>query len=337
MTYDLFVKPREVSIMRICHEDKCAREQMMLPYGGKAKVEQVHERYGGGGHNTAVGLTRLGFNATPIGTISDDAYGQRIIDNLEREHISPQYAQYSNTQKTGFSVIISSFEGERTVLYHPGANAECTQLKHEWLDDCEGFFFNHISARGQDADTIFHTIKQHFLKYPEKFLAWNPGKEQLSQGALAFADFFPVVDILLLNKEEAELFTARTAGKHSKFGQNISDCSEIFRVFARQGVRNVVITDGRNGAQLSNGTEIHYCPIHQDSPRIDTLGAGDAFGSGLFYALFHEKQLSSALKYATMNAASVVSQFGAQPGLLTQEELEKEAQATQLPHQKITL
>ena len=349
MTFDLFVKPEDITVMHLCRENVCNEEYMNLPYGGKVRVEEVYERYGGGAHNTAVGLARLGLDAMPVAKIGDDTYGRQVAENLQKENISAEYLQNDPKHKTGFSVIISSFEGERTVLYHSGANEYCTDFDEDVLQECEGLFFNHLSAEGEAAENIFLKIKRHFLQYPDKFLAWNPGKEQLAQGALAFADFFPVVDILLLNREEAELFTGRKAEKSqheaesTQKGSHFSaaseqgfpgyaaDYSDIFRVFIRQGVRNIVITDGRKGAQLCDGKNIYFCGIDENAPRVDTLGAGDAFGSGVFYALLHEKDLSFALKCATINAASVVSHIGAQPGLLDQKELEHRTKKTELP------
>ncbi|MBI5414312.1 carbohydrate kinase family protein [Candidatus Peregrinibacteria bacterium] len=346
-TFDLFVKPKETSVVRISRETNCAEEFLVLPYGGKCLVEEVHEKYGGGGHNTAVGLTRLGLSAAPISCIGRDLYGKRILENLEKEGIEGKYLAYAESQ-TGFSIIISSFEGERTVLHHPGASADFHDFDETLLTESEGVFFNHLSSDGTSSDRIFQKIKGHFLKYPEKFLAWNPGKEQLRGGVSSFQDFLPVVDILLLNREEAELFTGKSALKseyeeHSiqkgahfipekkqDFPHYAANYDEIFTEFKKYGVQKVVITDGRKGAQLFDGKYIYFCGIDESAERKDTLGAGDAFGSALFYTLFQKKDLSFSLKCATINAGSVVSHIGAQDGLLSSEVLFSRAEKTEL-------
>lgn len=347
MTVDLFIRPQEAQVMRLCAENTCDREYMLLPYGGKVKAGQSSERFGGGAHNTAIGLHRQGFNTCPIGKIGHDSYGKSILQNIENEGVSSTALQIDEAEQSGFSVILNSFEGERTVIYHPGANEQLNDFDPAILDDCDGLFFNRVSSSAAD-EHIFPQIKKHFLNFPEKFLAWNPGKEQLRQGALAFADFFPVVDILILNREEAELFTNRKAHKSQQeensvqkgahfckhtdndFPHYAADYADIFRVFQQQGVRHVVITDGRRGAQLCDGKDIYFCAIDDQTARVDTLGAGDAFGVGLFAALFHQKPLSFALKCATMNAASVVAQLGAQPGLLSSEALGRKTETTEL-------
>ena len=57
--------------------------------------------------------------------------------------------------------------------------------------------------------------------------------------------------------------------------------------------------------------------------RVDTLGAGDGFASGFTTAIIGGKDLKSALLYGTLNANGVVSQYGAQKGLLTAQALQK--------------
>ncbi len=329
MTIDIFIKPNDTTVIKMCREKTSNEEYIAFPYGGKIHASETHELFGGGANNTCVGLSRLGFNASPVAQIGDDIYGEKLIENLKKELVSIENMQIAKNSKehTGVSVILRSFEGERTVFYYPGTNKTFSDFNVKILDDVEGLFFNHISARGNNADVIFQSIKRHFLKYPKKFLFWNPGKEQISQGALSFIDFFPVVDVMLLNKEEAEAFTGRKARKRRSkksqqdFPHSAADYSEIFQVFMRQGVQNVVITDGRNGSQICDGKNIYFCGIDEVSEKIDTLGAGDGFGTGLFYAIFHKKKLHSSLKYATINAASVVSQVGSQTGLLTEKGL----------------
>lgn len=349
LTFDLFIRPKDVTVMRFSREAECPEEYMALPYGGKVAAREVHENFGGGGHNTAVGITRLGIKAMPIGAVSGDVYGARIRENLKNESISDDLVEEVKGG-TGFSVIINSFEGERTVLHYPGANALFRDFDESILDEAQGFFFNHLSCDEEPSEKIFRKIEHHFTKYPEKFLAWNPGNEQLSKEVDAFQKFLPVVDILILNREEAELFTGLKARKsvHEQFeiqrgphfipgGEDpfphyAADYAEIFRAFAKKGVRNIVITDSRRGAQLSDGKTQYFSGIHEDAPRVDTLGAGDAFGSALFSALYAKKDLPFALKCATINAASVISFIGAQTGLLSQSELLQKLESTSIVH-----
>ena len=59
------------------------------------------------------------------------------------------------------------------------------------------------------------------------------------------------------------------------------------------------------------------CPGVGDNSRIvDTVGAGDAFGSGLLAGLIRFEDFEKALKIAIRNSAAVLCRVGAQNGLL---------------------
>jgi sugar/nucleoside kinase (ribokinase family) len=168
-------------------------------------------------------------------------------------------------------------------------------------------------------------------------MAWNPGHEQFESGIDKWKDILSNTDILFVNKEEASLFSGvpyKLAGikqddprRHIHAARAFlppyaDDVSAIMRKFLKYGVKNIVITDGKNGAQASDGKNLYFCPVITHK-KVDTLGAGDAFASGFSSAIILGKDLETALKYGTINANSVISFFGAQTGLLTRKEMEK--------------
>ena len=91
----------------------------------------------------------------------------------------------------------------------------------------------------------------------------------------------------------------------------------------------VCITDGSNGTYASDGTQLYQCPILQ-SNAVDTTGAGDAFGTGVTWALIRGLDLPIALQAGTINATSVVESIGAQAGLLTDTKMEQRLNEIQL-------
>ena len=83
----------------------------------------------------------------------------------------------------------------------------------------------------------------------------------------------------------------------------------------------ITMTDGKNGAYCYDGKNIYVCPIYP-STVVSTLGAGDAFASTFAASLDKfDWNIELALKYATINSASVCTHFGAQDGLLSYEQL----------------
>lgn len=306
LTHDLFLRPSHEDIFK-----KEGSEFLGFCLGEKMRINERHETFGGGGANVAVGFSRFGgFSPAILGAIGEDESAEKILRNLKKEGVSTDLIlSLPDEEGSGFSAILSAKTGERTVLFCPGANAAFSDFDSAVLEHYEAVALQHLSS---GADMVFQKISEHFKKFPEKFLSWNPGNESLSKGISAFSDFLPSVDCLLVNFEEAELFTGERTPE------------SIFHAFFENGLGgSVIITDGRRGATACDGINIFRTSILTSSPRIDTLGAGDAFLTGVSAALLHKKTLAEALRYATVNAAMVVAHFGAQFGLATKEKIEQ--------------
>lgn len=155
-----------------------------------------------------------------------------------------------------------------------------------------------------------------------------------------YQDLFPVVDILILNREESENFTGLQAKKmevkgncETIFGHCISnskmvkskhlyDVRHIAEKFMKQGIKKVVITDGDRGAQGFTKSEHYHMPSLK-TEKIDTLGAGDAFSVGVIAGILHQKDFTTQLLWGCRNASSVMGLHGAGNGQLGLKEIEK--------------
>jgi len=296
-------------------------------------VNQVMESFGGGATNTAVTFARNGFDVNFVGKVGKQ-YGDRVFDNLEKEGVDCQYALQTSRGKTGFSTIINTFDGDRTLLAYPGANQYFTakDLPIEDLKAADWIFLNHLAGGGED---ILKALIKILKANPKIKLAWNPGHEQIKQGTRKWKELLKRTTILFVNKEEAAAFSRiayQPAGvkkddpkaheySHSKvLPPYADDVTEILKVFADIGVKNTVITDGRNGSQATDGKRHYFCPILSHK-RVDTLGAGDAFASGFTVAMAKRLPLKTALIYGTLNAGNAVMHPGAQNGLLTADQM----------------
>ncbi|MFH0838508.1 MAG: carbohydrate kinase family protein, partial [Patescibacteria group bacterium] len=331
-TFDIFVQADDQSIISFQTPDSF-KKWLSFPHGGKVKVNQVLEAFGGGATNTAVTFARNGFDVCFVGKVGKE-YGDRVFDNLKKEGVDCRYAGLTSRDKTGFSTIINTFDGDRTLLAYPGANRFFTakDLPIAELKQADWIFLNHLAGGGED----IHKALISILKANPKIkLAWNPGHEQIVQGVKKWKELLKRTEILFVNKEEAADFSRvsyNPAGvkkddprAHVSSHRNIlppyaDDVADILKLFADVGVRNTVITDGRNGSQASDGQRHYFCPV-MSHKRVDTLGAGDAFASGFTVAMMKSLPLNTALIYGTLNAGNAVMHPGAQNGLLTAEQM----------------
>lgn len=312
-TYDLFVRLKKDAL---CEEG--GKSLFALPMGEKVHVDEVIETCGGGASNTSVGLARLGCTALFEGVMGSDLWGERLLKNLQKEGVDTQYALIVEDEVSSFSIVLSGRGGERVILYTPGANAHLhrSNFDREIAKRMDWVYLNHIQESAHDIqeDIVDILSKQH----PR--LTWNPGGRQVAAGIGAPMNklLLPSTDLLLLNHEEALEFT------------HAQSVDEACAILLANGTKRICVTNGRKGVIATDGTRRYQCPCDDSVSAVDTTGAGDAFGTGVTWALLQELPFSTALKAGTLNAASVVGAFGAQQGLLTETSMQNRLQATHL-------
>ena len=135
-------------------------------------------------------------------------------------------------------------------------------------------------------------------------LALNPGSKEI-EAHDKLKPFLPLVDVLLVNREEA----ARLTGHK---GDNLK---AIYADMAKLGAKIVAITNGRKGAVVFQEGEMVKLPAKKGKT-VEETGAGDAFGCGLVAGLIKGFSLKKSLSMGVANGASVVKYFGPKKGLL---------------------
>ena len=84
----------------------------------------------------------------------------------------------------------------------------------------------------------------------------------------------------------------------------------------------MVITSGKEGADAYDGRNFYHQDVMKEQKRVDTTGVGDAFGSSFIAGLIlYEGDIKKAMYLGVKNTASVVSEQGAQNGLLAKKDI----------------
>lgn len=267
-------------------------------YGDKVEVDSFQVFGGGGGTNTAVGFQRLGFPAAVVAEMGTDSVAQLVLSELEAEKIETQWLVKEKKEQTGGSVILVGPDGGRTVMVHRGAASQLDLSDIPFADLAKARWI-HLSSIGGKPDIlqkIFQTVAEH-----ERGLSWNPGKAELQ---LLSDGQIPAVTahILLLNQEEWEMVASK-------------------QEWLLQQIPVIVVTKGKEGGRiLTQGHEYFYQSVPVTS--VDDTGAGDAFAVGFISAGLLGKDIITAARWGSLNAAQVVQKVGAKPGLLGRAELE---------------
>ena len=121
-TMDVFVECDEANIVSVCTKDSNS-DFMSYPYGSKIDISNFASNVGGGGVNTACNFGNLGFETSAIFKVGRDIYSEGIFNFFKTQNVNLDSSIQDETISTGFSIILVSFQGDRTVLAHRGANA----------------------------------------------------------------------------------------------------------------------------------------------------------------------------------------------------------------------
>ena len=283
-------------------KDICVR------YGAKLEVNEIYFDYGGGGTNSAVTFARQGLKVASVVQVGDDDNGKKILADLRKEGVDTSLVDVQSGY-TDYSTVLWAPDGGRTILVYRGKTR--LEVENVAWDKLETKWF-YISSLEGNLDIVEKLKVQKFvLSLPReaKFkVAWNPGARELKQRE-RLLELLPGITVLNLNKEEMLALVG---------GDEKWEVRKLLEKAQELPCEYVVITDDRRGAYLwSKATATWWhSGIFEGSPRYETTGAGDAFGSALVTGLIKGESLENCLYLAAANASSVVSQVGAKKGIL---------------------
>lgn len=310
-TQDVFVLSRGAQIHRL---QQTEREQSYLAfeYGSKVMVEELFITAGGGAVNTSTGLAQLGLRSAIVCEVGQDSPAAMIREALQGGGVDVSLMVINSCLHTGYSVILTGFDGDRTVLVHRGAARDLTCEEVPWplLTNSQWLFLGAMAGESVLIwDEMANFVSQHEVK-----LAINPGSQQIELGLIGLQPILSVTSALFVNREEGYEIVRRqpTHQREADF--------EVLRELQGTGCKYVFMTDGPRGACGFDGQQIVQVPAATAEP-VSTLGAGDAFASGCVAALWRERGLAEAMQAGTLNAGGVVREMGGTVGLLQWDEL----------------
>jgi ribokinase len=296
-----------------CHINE-QEQELCIRYGEKIPLDRCAFLLGGNACNVAVGMSRLGFRTGLIAELGGDEFAKKIYTGLQQEGVSTEYLLLTDAPSS-FSIALN-FAGERTLF------VEHIERQHRFVYNGMRTKWLYITSLG----THWHAAYEDILAYARREhirIAFSPGTPQLHEAGPHVMALLRHSDFLFLNREEAQLLLDDN--------QPCRSMEELLVSVQGLGPANVVITDGDQGATAidRHGNLVRQLPI--PGPIVEKTGAGDSFASGCLAAILLEQDLSTALLWGSLNAASVIAQVGTQPGLLRRDALLRQAAGVQEP------
>ena len=316
---------------------------LLLEEGQKTEAEQIASSCGGGALNAAVAMARLGHQTAIVAKIGRDDKAQAIRSVLDTEHVDTAWLATDETEPTGSSVIISSHDRNAAVVTYRGANTRLhdSDLPPEAFAGRGLVYLANLSNESANC----YPLAVERAKAAGARLAVNPGIRQLTARFEDFWHSLGHVDILCLNRVEAQALMPRLLQSFGDGGPPLlPKGDDPVPPLALRGLRNggyemtlvkfltslltlgvgaVVLTDGANGAFIARDSRLHYRAA-QHVVAAATTGAGDAFSSTFACYLADTDDAALSLTAASLNAANVVQYIDTQTGLLSRPALERE-------------
>jgi sugar/nucleoside kinase (ribokinase family) len=313
-TSDTFLITDEISITSTIDLTLIARSE-------KAELKRVIRQTGGGATNAAVAFSRLGLHTSCFCKVGIDADGILIKGTLAAENVDCRPIVTSSIFATGSSYIVHDITGHHLILVSRNANEHLTEEEIPY-DHLMNSDFLYITSLSHNSADILNPICQ-FAKEHRIPIATNPGASQLAENSEALRDCLPLITLLILNFDEAKILANSL---HLTLPKNLTKQDQLtlfFNAILAKGVKIAAVTDGPNGVYVAaQSSPILYHPSLPTNV-IDTVGAGDAFGSVFAASYFENLPLQSCLMRGLLSSQSVISKIGAKPGLLTRQALNK--------------
>ena len=199
-TLDIFVETPEARIVSVCTQENKS-EFMSYPYGSKVDIDNFAFEIGGGALNTAINLKNLGFKTTTIVKIGDDPMAKAIRAKIESAGIDSNNIVFSPEEKSGLSVILTSFQGDRTVLAHRGTNAtlKASEINFDVIGNSHWLYLAPLNGDSTLAlDEIANYAESHNVN-----LAINLGTSSIKKCKDNLSAILKTSEIVLMNCEEA--------------------------------------------------------------------------------------------------------------------------------------
>ncbi|MEM7511119.1 MAG: ribokinase [Bacteroidota bacterium] len=262
---------------------------------------------GGKGANQAVAAARAGAKVHFVACVGKDVFGEQAIQGFQKDGINTQFVFQEEGPASGVALIFVSEEGENSIGVASGANA---RLLPQNIDAA-------ISAI-EEADLVLLQLETPMETIAHAIeMAHKLGKKIILNPAPAQAlstDILSKVDILTPNETEAALLTGMPVN-------STQDAEEAARKLSEMGVKEVIITLGKEGALHYDGKKAKLIPGFAVDAQ-DTTAAGDTFNGSLSVALTEGKSMEEAIRFAHAASALSVTRMGAQPSVPYRKEIE---------------
>lgn len=273
---------------------------------------------GGSSANIAVALTKLNGNCKILTSISDDALGKLVINQLHSYLIDTSLISFKKDQsRISFAIVESRIEDHQSIIYR---NKASDLLMNK--EDIENVDFNNFScliftgtclASEPSRSAIFLAIQKAKFNHIPIIL-------DIDYRPYTWTSSLEASDVYMRAAKNCDILI----GNDDEFGvlaNNYDKGMEVAKKLSKD-IPIVIFKKGENGSttffedsQINKG----IFPVKALKP----TGAGDAFMGSFIAGLLHNKSVEESIIYGSASAAIVVTKVGCAPAMPFNNEIEE--------------
>ena len=247
--------------------------------------------------NSIVGLSQLGDKVGFIGKVSDDEFGSKYEEGLNKEDVEYFYSKKKEELPTGTCLILVTPDSERTMCTFLGTAGKINEndvnsnaIKKSEIILLEGYLWDEGEPK-KAFDKAINNANKVAMSLSDQFCVdrHKPHFLELVKNKL---------DITFANEQEITLLI-----EAKNFNEVIN--------FAKQQNKLVVVTRGDKGAVVITGEEVIESGILPNLKIVDLTGAGDLFAAGFLHGYINKLLTKECLEKGTEMSSKVIEQIGA--------------------------
>ena len=278
-----------------------------------SEVKNFERCFGGSPGNIALNLADMGIHPVILSRVGKDPFGKSILKNLQTRGVDVRNIQIDLMNPTSFVLVSRSRE---TPQFFPIRGAEqYLQFPPNAIDlisNCDILHFSSWPISREPARTTMLKLIDMAKRFNVK-ICFDPNYRRIlwenKQDGTPFIKNI-LKDIFLLKPSRDDAFNILGDMKDKDY----------VLTFHKLGVKNVIMTLGKDGVMVSNGEKMKHFPSLAKHV-VDTTGAGDAFWAGVYYSISKGKDIFEAAKIGSAVSAFRLENVGINSPLPEIEEL----------------
>lgn len=282
---------KKIAVIGSINMDLTAKAERHPGKGETVSGRELQYIPGGKGANQAVAAARLGGNVAMFGCVGEDAFADRLVENLRCNGVDASHISRISGESSGIAMITVA-EGDNSIVVIPGANEFVTP----------GYLEERKSAI-LEADII---VLQNEIPMESVEYAAAIGRET---GKVVIYNPAPVVPLPQRILENISYIIPNEHEVSLLFPGN----NDLDSLLEKQGGKLIVTLGAEGAAAWADG---HILRIPTRPARVvDITGAGDTFNGAFAFGLASGYSVEEALRFANVAASLSTEKYGAQGGM----------------------